>query len=1013
DRITNGVIGTPAPLMAAGALMGVGGSITYRTLEILEIELGNAADSNVFTIESTHGDGSITAISSGTGADVFNIETMAGNLTLSTGGGSDTVRVGTTTGDIGQQAGVLDAFDSSANAIVGRLEIDAGTGNADTLKLYDSGDTTRENGRLSSAEIVGMGMTLGIGYTGFDVLKIWLSNNDNGYYIDSTHAGVTFVDLGDEQPVVNGVNDVVNVRSISGPTTIDAGQGNDVIRVNFDDKGEQTFVSGIDGELTLHGQQGSDRYEIGLAGQISSRINVFDQSGGDPGINRLRIYGTNDIDFFLLRANKDVGIGMVSAVEVDANRAPVPGGVIERINYDADISGAVEIFGRAGDDTFVLDDNLAPTTIFGDAGIDTFQIGQVYQSFRDGRNPDNGLAEEDYFETTQITRGFLSNGVSQSTVLFGGTGNDNFTVYSNKAELFLFGDEDDDTFTVRAFVKVDPNDPKAPFTNINGGQGADFIAFTVNAPVRIDGGDGFDTLTVIGTEFGDDFVVNDQGVYGAGLFVTYTGLERIVVDAIEGNDRFFIESTSESVSLEIVGGLGSDTFHVGGSNGNSVTVVSNKLEGHSGLVIQTTTTDDPGYKNVFVKDVSVDVRDNDEAEVVVLFDIGPIRVFENGLGGALTVNSYRVVLSRAPEENVTVKAVAVALRESVLKAGGKGLALNSTNSLTGASEDGIELTFNRNNWFAPQTVYVFAPQDALAEGTNGFNIVHRTQQGSSAKDGGDYDGLAVLGVVATVVDDDSASVLIASYDNSAPAPHFFEPIVAEGGAVVGGGVDPVAPGGLQQDSYWVVLTKAPTGNVQVNFAFDAQIEFVSATGPGVVGSTITFSTTDWSTPRKITVKAANDTALEGTHYSRITHTVPVSTVSIPKNLDNFLGVTSSNIADGLAAKINGNLDTPFVATANGDKVTLTGPAFRYNLATPYASPTVALGGVAVAGEVWALVVNGKTWFHLVDAGQTVTQIADSLRSKIDADSVFAASGAGNELTITASGGGLVTVGFLV
>jgi hypothetical protein len=305
----------------------------------------------------------------------------------------------------------------------------------------------------------------------------------------------------------------------------------------------QTFRSGINGELTLHGQQGSDLYEIGLAGEISSRINVFDQSRR-PGINRLRIYGTNEADFFLLRANKDLGLGMVAAIEVDANRLPVAGGVIERINYDADISGAVEIFGRNGNDTFVLDDNLAPTTIFGDAGNDTFQAGQVYQSFRDARNPDNGLAEEDYFETTQITRGFLSNGVSQSTVLFGGTGNDTFTVYSNKAELFLFGDEDDDTFTVRAFVKVDPNDPKAPYTNINGGQGADFVAFTVNAPVRIDGGDGFDTLTVIGTEFGDDFVVNDQGVYGAGLFVSYTGLEKIVVDALEGNDRFFIESTS-------------------------------------------------------------------------------------------------------------------------------------------------------------------------------------------------------------------------------------------------------------------------------------------------------------------------------------------------------------------------------------------------------------------------------------------------------------------------------------
>lgn len=255
---------------------------------------------------------------------------------------------------------------------------------------------------------------------------------------------------------------MVNINSISGPTTIDAGGGNDVIRVNYNDQGKQTFVSGIDGELTLHGQQGSDRYEIGLAGQVSSRINVFDQSRGDPGINRLRIYGTNEVDYFLLRANKTVGVGMVAAIEVDANRVPVAGGVIERINYDADISGAVEIFGRDGDDVFILDDNLAPTTIFGDAGTDTFQVGQVHQSFRDDRNPDNGLAEEDYFETTQITRGFLSNGVSQSTVLFGGTGNDNFTVYSNKAELFLFGDEDDDTFTVRAFVKVDRTTRKRP-----------------------------------------------------------------------------------------------------------------------------------------------------------------------------------------------------------------------------------------------------------------------------------------------------------------------------------------------------------------------------------------------------------------------------------------------------------------------------------------------------------------------------------------------------------------------
>ena len=1012
-------------------LMGASGSITYSTLESLGIHLGDAVNGNVFTVESTHGNGATTSITSGDGTDVFNIETLDGDLALDTGAGSDNVRVGSTTGRVDQIAGNVDAFDSNVNGIKGRLTVTAGTGTADTLKVYDGGDDARENARLTATTLTGMGMTLGVNYAGFEVLKVWLSNGDNNLYVASTHTGVTVIDTGNETAVVNGVNDVVNINSISGTTTVFGGAGNDIIRVNYDAQGQQTFVSGIDGELTLHGQAGSDLYEIGLAGQISSRINVFDQSRGDTGINRLRIYGTNQADFFLFRANKDIGIGVVAAIEVDANRLPVAGGVIERINYDADISGAVEVYGRAGDDTFVLDDNLAPLAVFGDAGADTFQIGQVYQSFRDGRNPANGLAEEDYFETTQITRGFLSNGISQSANLFGGTGNDTFTVYSNKAELFLNGDEDDDTFTVRAFVKVNPNDPKAPFTNINGGQGADFISFTVNAPVRIDGGDGFDTLTVIGTEFGDDFVVNDQGVYGAGLFVTYTGLERIVVDAIEGNDRFFIESTSAGVDLQIVGGLGSDTFHVGGSNGTSVTVVSNKLEGHSGLVIQTTTTDDPAYKNVFVKDVVADVRDNSSAGVVVLEDKGPVRVFERTTDNlfGLVVNSYLVVLTRAPEENVTISAVPVALTESVRKAGGAGVKLGLTDpgstaasynlAADDASENGASLVFTRDNWFIPQRVYVYAGADTLAEGTNGYSIVHRTQQGVSSKDGGAYDGLAVLGVTATVVDDDAASVLLATYDSNS-ANNFAgvtTPIVAEGGAIVGGGSDPAAPPGLQSDTYWVVLTKAPTGTVNINLALDGQTRITKVNGATYTGLPLTFTTSDWDKPQVVTVEAVNDTAREGTHYSRLTHTVDAG------SMDYFLGVTAADIAAGLAGKVNGNVDSPFVATVNGNKVTIEGPAFRYELGRPYTQAEVTLGGTAKEGETWALVIDGKPWVYTVSASDVatpanaLTRVAEGLRAAINGKDGLSAAVSGPatapKITLTLSGGGLLTVSFLV
>ena len=189
---------------------------------------------------------------------------------------------------------------------------------------------------------------------------------------------------------------------------------------------------------------------------------------------------------------------MVLSYQIDESLAPVDDAQIERVNYDDSIEGTLAIYGREGDDTFVLDDNLFPTTIYGDAGNDTFQIAQVFKSRRDEINPYNGLESDEYLETLNTTRGFLTNGVSQNTTIYGGIGNDVFTVYNNKAELYLFGDDDDDSFLIRLFILVNPDDPKAPFTNINGGQGADFISRPERAPVHIDGGDGYDPLVVIG-----------------------------------------------------------------------------------------------------------------------------------------------------------------------------------------------------------------------------------------------------------------------------------------------------------------------------------------------------------------------------------------------------------------------------------------------------------------------------------------------------------------------------------
>ena len=88
----------------------------------------------------------------------------------------------------------------------------------------------------------------------------------------------------------------------------------------------------------------------------------------------------------------------------------------------------------------------------------------------------------------------------------------------------------------------------------------------MNAPVNIDGGDGFDTVIVIGTEFNDDFVVTENGVFGAGLNVLFIRVESVEVDGAEGDDRFFILGTGAEQINKITGGLGSDTFFVNGAD---------------------------------------------------------------------------------------------------------------------------------------------------------------------------------------------------------------------------------------------------------------------------------------------------------------------------------------------------------------------------------------------------------------------------------------------------------------
>ena len=172
------------------------------------------------------------------------------------------------------------------------------------------------------------------------------------------------------------------------------------------------------------------------------------------------------------------------------------GANVERFNY-RNIEGLV-LNTVGGDDYVVSDDVLAATTINLGTGNDYVQIGQVFRSDRVVDNPAIGLTthidSNDVFATIEITRGWLSNGVSVATTVNGGDGNDEFTVFHNIAVLNLNGGDGDDLFTVRAFALAGSTDSERGRTDMKGDAGADTILYVVNAPVGIDGGDGFDTV---------------------------------------------------------------------------------------------------------------------------------------------------------------------------------------------------------------------------------------------------------------------------------------------------------------------------------------------------------------------------------------------------------------------------------------------------------------------------------------------------------------------------------------
>jgi hypothetical protein len=309
-------------------------------------------------------------------------------------------------------------------------------------------------------------------------------------------------------------------NKIVGSATVTGGSAHDVMNViRLNDRANT---------LTLDGRGGADAYNVtfrGPAEPVSGyAIDVVD-SGIDAAADVLNIAGSAQADLLRLRASTDPA-GFASVASLAGDPA-----IAQAVNYTKSIA-SLSIATNGGNDTVLVDDNWAVTTIDGGTGQNTYSVGNLSASAVD--NIDN----------TKVASGqVLSHGVSYQTTINGGDEGDSFTVRRNLAAVTLNGGAGDDAFVVNGFA--DPS-----------GQPL------VNAGVSVDGGGGTaNTLLVTGTDFSDTFSITGTNVSGAGISAHYARIQSLTVRAGDGDDTVTVVSTHAGRTT-VEGEAGSDTVNV-------------------------------------------------------------------------------------------------------------------------------------------------------------------------------------------------------------------------------------------------------------------------------------------------------------------------------------------------------------------------------------------------------------------------------------------------------------------
>jgi Ca2+-binding RTX toxin-like protein len=412
-----------------------------------------------------------------------------------------------------------------------------------------------------------------------------------------------------------------------------------------------------------------------------------------------------------------------------------------------------------GDDSFYFDDTSGSVQVFGQEGNDEFFFGQLFNGPRDWQNID---LPTDRVDTTLTTVGYLTNGCSFPVTADGGHGDDLFYVLRNVGTLALLGGPDNDIFVVRAFALYDQEELTSPTdlqkVKIDGGGDEDKIAYAINAPVEVAGGPGYDVVILIGTEFADRFVITSQGVFGAGLYFVFGGIEEVNVLAIEGNDIIHILGTHPEVVTKVYGGKGSDTISITPREPQSVQ--SWNPRGHTGLLSHVILSGPDSYSSMAPIQVSANILDIDDYQIQVSDPTSNV-LFEPSDISDHSFFDYSFVLSRPPNscDIAPVKVNTITTRPPPESSWPDEYAY-ATSTSKRSPTPGIAVTADCTDWYQPHDIHINAVDSDGSDGTAYAFVTHTVWQKDENGQKFEYEGILARSVPFVAIDKDAFELTI-------------------------------------------------------------------------------------------------------------------------------------------------------------------------------------------------------------------------------------------------------------